>query len=413
MPPGSLRVLSEEELGDQLFLLRRAEELGPIFKVWRAKMTTCIVGLEMGRRFLAENEDKLRAGTVDLSPLFPHGFLRGLEGKIHRKYRRMFLDAFNATPLEPHDAAIREIMREGLDNLVTASQPVDSAIIRKTLAFVSNAVLQRLVFGVKRDTEMFNRFSAAYHDYAPDGTFIVARPEVKPAYQTLRDLLLEQVELISVGDAAEPSMLGQMLSKTPTLDETQIGNFIHLAETARFDLHSLWCWIVKHLGDNPDAIAIARSADGAPASYFAATQAIPRESLRLEQSELVLRVATKDIVFDGYFIPKRSFVRICVWESHKDAHTFKDPFRFDCRRFMDRKIPASQFSPFGLDKHRCLGADWTYLLSEKLVEELVQGYDWTIVKDSAPVLGRFHFQPGSEFAINMEKRTDKSKARRA
>jgi cytochrome P450 len=135
--------------------------------------------------------------------------------------------------------------------------------------------------------------------------------------------------------------------------------------------------------------------------------AIPRESLRLEQSELLLRVALEDIVFDGYFIPRGSHIRICVWEAHHDPDRHQDPFTFRCERFMDGKVPASLYSPFGLDKHRCLGADWTYELSTLFVVELTRGYAWSITGDGQPVFGKFHFEPSRSFAVELRQRHPK------
>ena len=79
LAPGKLRVPREGEGLSQTFLLERAEELGPVFKVWLPhKMTTCIVGHDIARRFLSETEGRIRAGHHrTLSPLFPHGFSPG------------------------------------------------------------------------------------------------------------------------------------------------------------------------------------------------------------------------------------------------------------------------------------------------------------------------------------------------
>jgi cytochrome P450 len=154
------------------------------------------------------------------------------------------------------------------------------------------------------------------------------------------------------------------------------------------------------LSDRPDVVAYVRSAPQIGASGLSVSQAIAREALRMEQSELLHRVADENIVFDGYFIPKGSHIRICVWEAHHNPQKFQEPFRFNCERFMKAKVPADDYSPFGLDRHLCLGADWTYDLSAIFVEELVNHYRWEIVADGPPMPGKFHFEPSPKFTVS-------------
>jgi cytochrome P450 len=193
------------------------------------------------------------------------------------------------------------------------------------------------------------------------------------------------------------------LVRSNTIVETTLGNLIQMVEATRYDLHGLWTWLLKMLSDRPDIVERVRLNPPAGASGLTFVDAIPREALRMEQSELLHRIATDNIVFDGYFIPKGSRVRICVWEAHHDHEKFPEPFRFDCDRFLNSKVPPEDYSPFGLDKHRCLGADWTYDLSAIFVEELVNGYRWQVVADGPPVPGKFHFEPSHEFSLTLQR----------
>jgi len=403
LPPGRLRIAKDAENADQTFLLKRADELGSVFKVWIPnKMTTCIVGHTKARRFLVENEGKLRAATTDLSPLFPFGFLRALEGSEHRKYRRLILDAFRETPLGAHIETIRENIQTSLDFLANAPQPVGGPIIRRAFKAATTANFTLLILGVSTQSPLYEALVSAYEIYAPDGPFIVVRPRHKAAYANIHALVMRQVDTIRADKDAKPSLLRHLV-RSDTLDETTLGNLIQMVEATRYDLHGLWSWLLKMLSDRPDVVELVRSNPPPGASGFAVSQAIAHEALRMEQSELLHRTVTDDIVFDGYFIPKGSRVRICVWEAHHDPEKFPEPFRFDCERFMKAKVPADDYSPFGLDKHRCLGADWTYDLSAAFVEELVRGYFWEITSDGPPVPGKFHFEPNPKFSIRLSR----------
>jgi cytochrome P450 len=400
LPPGELRIPDESVLADQTYFLKRAEELGPIFKVWAPhKMTTCIVGNATGRRFLSENDGRIRGTTADLSPLFPHGFLRSLEGTIHRKYRRLVLDAFRGTPLDPSVPAIRETIRKHLDVLANEPQPVTAPVIRQVLKDAATEVFLRLILGVTPRSPLCDALTKAHDVYAPDGPFVVMRPRHHPAYAAIRELVLRQVESLKTDDQAGPSLLRYVV-RAGTLDEAVLGNIVHMVEVVRYDIHSFWFWLVKMLSDRPDVVAHVRSAPQIGASGLKISEAIAREALRMEQIEFLHRAADEDIVFDGYFIPKGSRIRICIWEAHHDPRKFQDPFRFNCERFMKGKVPADDYSPFGLDKHLCLGADWTFDLSAVFVEELVSHYRWEKVADGPPVRGKFHFEPSPKFTIS-------------
>ena len=94
LPPGTLTSDETAHQRDQFALLKLVALHGPVFKLWwMGKLTTCMVGLREGRRFLNRHRDDLRTATPDLRSVFPLGFLRAMEGDDHRRYRRRFQTA--------------------------------------------------------------------------------------------------------------------------------------------------------------------------------------------------------------------------------------------------------------------------------------------------------------------------------
>ena len=115
LAPG--RILPETEAA-KLDLVKLHREYGNIFTIWAGgKLTTCIVGHELGLRFLTENKASLRVATIDMTPLFPVGFLRAMEGEAHVEYRRLFIAAFRSVSLQAQAAALRGIFRDRLTQL--------------------------------------------------------------------------------------------------------------------------------------------------------------------------------------------------------------------------------------------------------------------------------------------------------
>lgn len=384
LPPGPARPVSAAEGQDQLLLQRLAQRHGPVFRVHLdGKLTVCVVGLDRARRLLADNEARLCPVTPDFSPLFPGGFLRGMAGDHHATYRRALVEAMRATPLADHQEAIAGHVEDAVMALAAADQPVGEPAIRRALKTAATAIMLDLVLGITEERSRAE-LAALYEDYATDGHFIVADRAVVDAFAAIRDRV-----------AAEPAgpSLRAALQRRGALDQTMVGNLLQIVEAARHDLSSLWCWIIACLTDHPDGQALVRAGpEGAAA-------ALVREVLRLEQSEYLLRQVLAPVEFEGFRVPRGLRIRICIWESHHDSARFADPFRPDFRRFLDHPPDASAYAPFGLDRHRCPGNDWTVTISALFVEALCRRLDWRLAAAAPAVRGRFHFQPGPGFSI--------------
>src|SRR5262249_2187888 len=88
LPPGSLGPRGIAKFGNQSFYLRASQRYGPIFKVlWNRNLTVCIVGFDRARRLLAIHGRALAQLTIDITPLVPMGFLRGMPEEAHGRYR--------------------------------------------------------------------------------------------------------------------------------------------------------------------------------------------------------------------------------------------------------------------------------------------------------------------------------------
>jgi cytochrome P450 len=179
-----------------------------------------------------------------------------------------------------------------------------------------------------------------------------------------------------------------------------MGNLAYMLEAAHFDLYSLWHWMMRFIAAHPRA-QMAYRACTSEEERQAYAEAIVHETLRLEQSELLYWRVSADIVFEGFLIPRGTTLRICIWEGHKDAATFPEPFAFRPERFVGAAYPLSAFAPFGLGSRRCLGAKLTIDLSSMLVRHLLNRHSVDATNDGDPVMGPYHWQPGPAFALRM------------
>ena len=407
VPPGALKP-GDGIRGNQCRVLDAMPTLGPVLKIASDDMpTTYVVGLARGRRLLAEHEHDLRGLTVDLKSLFPGGAVRGMEGEEHRTYRRLLLQALQSVPLESQWANVDAAIGATLESMAATSpvEWVNGPTIRAALREATGRIMMGVLFGIDPSHRTFAPMRDAFRRFGP-GEPIYELSE--PASAAFRELLGHARtladEIRNDPDSARPSMLYQVVDRDQ-LDETALGNLVNVFEASHYDTYSLWHWILWYLGREPALRARIRSLPAGSAEATALLHAIVWETLRLNQSESLLRATNRDITFDGFLIPRGHRVRVCLWESHKDPAIFPDPFRFDPDRFLGRTYSIEEFAPFGLDKKRCIGADMVIQLSARFVERMAREYDWEIVEDGPPYRAVYHWQPSPRFALRATRRT--------
>ena len=127
------------------------------------------------------------------------------------------------------------------------------------------------------------------------------------------------------------------------------------------------------------------------------------EVLRSDQAERLMRLVTRDIVFDGYLIPKGARVRVCVWESHHRPEAFADPYRFDPDRFRDSTPTKEDFAPFGVDNHQCPFGGMTISLGVAFLRALAE-FDASLVQDGPAIRGAYHWEPSRRLRVKVTSR---------
>ena len=175
-------------------------------------------------------------------------------------------------------------------------------------------------------------------------------------------------------------------------------NLVHLLDISRHDVAGLLTWLVYRLAHDRqwcDRIRQA-GADDEPASW------VVSETIRLSQSENVLRETQCPVIIEGYTIPAGWWLRILVRESHRDPDVFADPERFDPCRFARGMPPRSEYSPFGLDAHACIGEALTRMFAIVVARELSFGCRLEPTADGPAMFSEWHWAPSAEFRVRFE-----------
>lgn len=409
LPPGELINLDVAERADRELLLNLNAAHGPIFKALSEnRLTVCIVGLAPGRRLLRDHARALQPITLDLRTLFAQGFMRQMENDLHRAYRDALIQGLNGLDAKGYLGDLETIAASGLGAYAAefeAEQGSPHAYLA-ALSKITSGMLIRLFFGCQPGSAPFQRLLDKYHALGPHGIVWNITEKQAKAYKTIRDELRAQAdaEASAPGAAFKASLFGQ-LSERGAVDETMLGNLIYMVEMGRYDMRGLFRWISKYAAENPaltDRIAGAEADDPARALDFA--KAFVLETLRMDQSERLMRNVKQDIVFDGFTIPKGAMVRICLWETHKDESAFPDPFTFDSSRFLPADRAVAGFSPFGLDHHHCPFSNISTTLAIAFLRVLARDYRVGAADSGPAIRGAYHWEPPRRFSVALRRR---------
>lgn len=410
LAPGPFSPLSDGALPHPRFLLETSQRYGPIFKFsWDRNLSTGIVGFELGREFLTENQCRISGISQDLSPLGDVTHVRNLSGDIHRNCKRHLVRALPKSAVDKQECELRAYLVRELGAFANgcSAHPPTPEDLKQLTRVLATGMLVATLFGVHTGSNEFEELVDLYLRLGPEGFVWTIGSDQVEGYREIERVLSEWVGRMSDGDVsrAESEFLKEFADAIGE-DRLVLINLLTMIEMGRYDLSSFLRWIVSLLSANRNVVGQlleqrAKSAD----DYHQLAHAIVLESLRHVQSESLARRADEDIVFNGHFIPRRSFVRICLWETHKDPTTFPDPFRFDPGRFLTSDYDANSFSPFGLGEHKCVAADAAVRLATMFVEELAGGFEWQATGNGAPVRPFSIWEPAPEFTISLEKRT--------
>jgi len=395
LPPGDLIDIVDLERRNRTVLMDFASQYGPVFKaIMHRRLVVCVFGHSLGRRVLKEHAKSLRPLSIELESLFPIGFMRGMEGETHRKYRRALVQAISVADLGALAGKFEEIAAAALG--AYAANPIQGSSAHAwadVLEQITTSCLIVLVFGVSPGSAVHARLVAAYHDLGPHGVVWNITDQQATAFRVLA------AELAALRPDAG-GLLGQMSAQGP-VDETMLGNLIYMVELGRYDLRGLLRWISRYAADNAEWLDRIAAETPTPGSGMTSAEAFVLETLRMEQSERLMRDVKGDFVFDGWLIPKGALLRVCMWEAHKDPDTFPRPFVFDPTRFLGNAPPTDRFSPFGLDHHHCPLAGLSIQMSMAFLRALAEGYDVRGHGAEPAMRGPYHWEPSSKFTVGL------------
>jgi cytochrome P450 len=417
LPPGSLSPWeSIEALVDRDFYTRRASRHGPIFKMSQFhRGVICVVGLERGHRLLREHRERLGPSVLPFNREVDGGFLRYMDDSTHRKYAPLFRACLSPAVVGASESMSRTVARQELENMAAASALGRSR--GRDHAVACEPYLRRLVsksflsvlFGVQPGSESAARFERIYPPFGEHPLGSSLGEDALEALAGLRRWVMLEAESqrIHAERQVSPSALGELIRLNERMpDQTSVDNLLFIHKISSDNVVALLRWLLKILGDHPEWVDRLRAELGTESKL---SDRVVLEVLRLAQSEYLYREVVEEIVFDGFTMPRKWLVRLCVRESHADPEVYCDPDAFDPDRFLNQRFDNHRYSPFGFSPHACNGVDLTMMIARSWVESLCGDFDWSIARDG-PVERGFrhwnHWRPSRSLAISLRPRFD-------
>jgi cytochrome P450 len=411
LPPGSLAILPVGPWNDQFFYKKQAAAFGAVFKMSElTQPCVCVVGLKNARELLERHADALVGPPTHYSSYIPGGALRYSSQERHKSARPVFQAAYSRRAIlecEPifADAIDKALVRMAHDSAPRKQEGVSPAPYLMPPLLESFA---RVFFGISSDTHAYSRFlelNEVIDFRKPAG--LATRP-IRRALEELAKLVSCDSDLVVGSRGGVISFYSEMVRAYPqsAVDPFYLYNLQYMLQAGLYDVLGLFQWLLKLLSDSPEWAA--RLAEPFPREDETKSRArdglalrIVRETLRLEQSEYILRTALREIEFGGYRIPRGWLVRICTWESHRDPLVFEEADSFNPDRFLAQQHSRADYMPFGAFDRACLGDGLTRALGRLYVKALCGRYSWVVTSDGPPEYHIFHWAPSSELRISL------------
>lgn len=411
LPPGSLSPWqSIEALVERGFYLRQAMQHGPVFKMAQFhRGVICVVGLERGHRLLRENGQSLGPSVQPFNQEIDGGFLRYMDDNTHRRYAGLFRASLSPTIVSASEQVTRTVVEQELGDMAVACAQGPSVSPEPFLERLVSRSFLSVLFGVQPGSESFERFEQIYPPLGEQPLGSSLGNEALGALEGLRRWVMLEAEWLRAHDGRPVSALGELVRADETMpDPTSIDNLLFIHKISSDNVVDLLRWLVKILGDHPEWVDRLRAELDADADSDLSDRII-MEALRLAQSEYLYREVVEDFDFDGFKMPAKWLLRVCVRESHADEAVFQDADTFDPDRFLEHRFDSSQYSPFGFGPHACNGVHLTMMIARSWIEGLCGSFDWSIVRDG-PVERGFrhwsHWRPSRCLAISVRSRSD-------
>ncbi|TXL63079.1 cytochrome P450 [Aeromicrobium terrae] len=362
--------------GRQIVMFSRPEHIKEIFagdpEVFYAGKGNAVLGAIMGEHslLLVDSAEHKRARKL-LMPAFSPRALKGYEDMvvdIARSEVESWRDGTTFRSLDRMNAVTLEVIMKVVFGLTDETRLRELRPLLRGVINVSPAVLIGIGYPWLMKYGMWKRFVDNRDELDRALYRLIAERRAEPDLASRTDVLSQ---LILVGDDED---------EVPLNDAELRDQLVTLLLAGHETTATALAWTLHELGRSREHLARARkAADEGDDAYL---EAVLKESMRLHPViPMVVRLLMQPATIGGTEIPAGASVAPSIILSHQE--NFADPDVFRPARFLDEKVQANTWIPFGGGVRRCIGAGFSLMEGVAVLREMLQRFD--VVADEPDV----------------------------
>lgn len=381
-------------------LTEKQKKYGDVFQFrMLGNRIICLCGHTANKFVLVEQGAHFESQEVwedALSELFPNGLML-MDGERHKYHRSILRAAFTKDALNGYLDIMPQVIFEHFDQWEGKSElHAFHEMKRLTLRLAG-----RVFFGLDF-TDRLSGINQAIIDLVKAATTLPINLPFTPYGKGIKGRKRLEAyfrEMISIKRHSEDKDLFSQLFRVTNEEGDQLTDqqiidhliFILMAahDTTASTLSSLCYLLAKHtewqdkLREECSQMDLRRPFDMRDLRTYPLMGLAIKETLRLYPPLILIpRKAAKTIEFEGYTIPKDSYINLLIQHHHRKSDVWEQPEAFDPDRFSkprkeDAKCPH-MYAPFGAGAHHCLGFSFAELQIRMIMTEMLQRFRWSV-----------------------------------
>ncbi len=336
-------------------------------------------------------------GNAILGPVMGEHSLLLVDGKQHKRARKLLMPAFNGHALRGYEGMVTGLTKAEVGRW-REGDPFES--LQRMNALTLEVILQ-VVFGVSDETRLAELRPLVNKTVnIPPLIFLGWGFPKLQKYGPWRRTIENQVELDRVifAEIAERRRATDLADRSDVLsrlllarddsgddgsegqglsDEELRDQLVTLLLAGHETTATALSWALHELGKDPEQEAKARDAASAGDTDY--LEAVLKESMRLHPViPMVVRHLMAPATIGGIDLPRGANVAASILLAHESEASHPDHTRFRPERFLEGEVATNTWIPFGGGVRRCIGAGFSLMEGVAVLREVLTTYDVAI-----------------------------------
>ncbi|MCH9768729.1 MAG: cytochrome P450 [Actinomycetia bacterium] len=350
--------------------------------------TVVVADPALAKQLFMANTDDVGNIQPNLSRVLGSGSVFALDGKDHRRRRKLLTPPFHGKSIKNYEAIFEE---ETLREVASWPEGREFETLEPMMRITLNAIL-RTVFGA--DGAHLDELRQIIPPWVTLGSRLAVLPTPRRTYgrfspwgrlAAYRRSYDEVIDRLIDAVQADPNfqkrddILALLLRSThedgSTMSRRDIGDeLLTLLAAGHETTAATLGWAFERISRHPEVLAkLAAEADTDDNEYRQAT------ILEIQRSRTIIDFAGRHVYaptfeLGEWVIPRGSSILVAISEVHRRKQEFPDPDRFDPQRFIGQRPNTFSHIPFGGGTRRCVGAAFANVEMDVVLRTVLRNF---------------------------------------